>query len=141
MQSSSPEQTKEYGKQIASELDGGDIVLLEGKLGAGKTTLVKGIAQGLGIEDDIVSPTFTLMNVYHPETKNLKPKTFIHVDTYRLEKEQELIDIGIDDYLGEKDTICIIEWPEKISRLLENKKTKTIKLFHSYNDTRAIEEI
>ena len=61
---SSAEQTIDIGKQLASQLKGGDIVSLHGELGAGKTTLVKGIAEGLGITDDILSPTFTLMNVY-----------------------------------------------------------------------------
>lgn len=122
---SSEQKTISTGKDVAKKLSGGDIVLLHGELGAGKTTLTKGIARGLGVKDDIVSPTFTLMNVYQGDVF-----TMVHVDTYRLESEQDLIDIGIQDYLGAPDTICIIEWPEKIQGLLKGKETKDIDLKH-----------
>ncbi len=118
-------ETEEFGKNLSAKLNGGDILLLSGDLGAGKTSLVKGAADGLGIKHEITSPTFTLMNVY--EVKN---KKIVHIDTYRLKDEKELLDIGIEDYLGKPDTICIIEWPEKISGLLKNKKTTSIFLEH-----------
>ncbi|OGH91153.1 MAG: tRNA (adenosine(37)-N6)-threonylcarbamoyltransferase complex ATPase subunit type 1 TsaE, partial [Candidatus Magasanikbacteria bacterium RIFOXYD12_FULL_33_17] len=86
------------GEKIASKLTGGDIILLQGELGAGKTTMSKGIAKGLGITDEIVSPTFTLMNVY----ENGK---LVHIDTYRLENAGGLLEIGVEDYLGQADTI------------------------------------
>jgi len=121
------EETIAIGEKIASLLKGGDIVLLKGNLGAGKTTLVKGIAAGLGIKkDDITSPTFAIMNVYDMDEKMATAKRLIHIDTYRLKTEEELVEIGIEEYLGERHTICIIEWPEKIPELLREKEALTI---------------
>ncbi len=131
-------ETIELGKKISTELHGGDIVLLEGELGAGKTTLVKGIAEGLGIKQEITSPTFTLMNTYNLQPTSYKLQALVHIDTYRLKNEQELIDIGAEDYLGEPSTICIIEWPEKIANLLKNHQTIKIVLTHTENDGRII---
>lgn len=111
-------------------MQGGDILCLHGDLGTGKTTLTKGIAQGLKIKEEITSPTFTLMQLYEIKNSNTKIKNFIHIDTYRLKEEQELIDIGTLDYLGESDTICVIEWPEKIKKLLQNKKVINIFINH-----------
>jgi tRNA threonylcarbamoyladenosine biosynthesis protein TsaE len=138
----SPEEMQQFGFGFASKLNGGDIVLLHGDLGAGKTTLTKGIAQYFGI-DEVVSPTFTLMQEYKiedfqpkagpPLAERLKIKRLLHVDTYRLDSEDQLIDIGIEDYLGEKNTICIIEWPEKMEKLLENKKVVNVVIEHLQN--------
>src|SRR3989338_72782 len=139
-------ETKKLGHQLASTLHGGEIVCLYGELGVGKTTLVKGIAEGLGIEEEITSPTFTLMNVYDVKTADYGPQTtaisdeavvrspstvvkkLIHIDTYRLRDEKELLEIGVEDYLSQPDTVTIIEWPEKIAGLLKNKKTIKITL-------------
>jgi tRNA threonylcarbamoyladenosine biosynthesis protein TsaE len=117
------DQTIQLGRNLATKLKGGDIVLLHGDLGAGKTTLVKGIAEGLGVTDDIVSPTFTLMNLYPVPSSRSLVSRLVHVDTYRLENENQLIEIGIEDYLGEPNTVFIIEWPEKLKTLLQNKKS------------------
>ncbi len=113
----------DYGTEIAKDLTGGDIVLLHGDLGAGKTTITKGIAKGLGIEDEMVSPTFTLMNVY-------ADGKLVHIDTYRLEDEEQLIEIGVEDYLARPETITIIEWPEKIDGLLKGKKVVNVMIEH-----------
>jgi tRNA threonylcarbamoyladenosine biosynthesis protein TsaE len=121
-------ETIEIGKKIAPDLKPGDIVCLYGDLGAGKTTLVKGLALGLGVKGTITSPTFTLMNVYRGQTTQL-----VHIDTYRLKNEQELVDIGVEDYLGAPDTICVIEWPEKIAGLLKNSKRVKIDIEHHKN--------
>ena len=147
----SPKETFAYGKKLAAKLKGGDVVLLSGELGAGKTALVKGIAKGLGIKNKITSPTFTLMNVYEVKSpkSEAKPRTeprsgsgtgvqsLVHIDTYRLKDEKELLEIGIEDYLGQPDTICAIEWPEKIKELLKNTalraKITTIVLEHGDN--------
>jgi len=97
------------------------IITLSGDLGAGKTTFTKGFAEGLGVKETITSPTFSLMNVYpvpeHPEIKH-----FIHIDTYRLEDEEDLLAIGVEDYLGAEGTIVMIEWPEKIPGILKKYK-------------------
>jgi len=120
-----------FGKQLAPQLTGGDIVLLHGDLGAGKTTLTKGIAMGLGIKDEIVSPTFTLLQHYSTTTEQHKNiKHFVHIDTYRLEDAEQLNEIGVEDYLGDENTICVIEWPEKIEGLLRGKKVMNIMIEH-----------
>jgi len=119
------------GEKISSKLNGGDIILLQGELGAGKTTMSKGIAKGLEITDEIVSPTFTLMNVY----ENGK---LVHIDTYRLENADGLLEIGVEDYLGQADTITIVEWPEKIKNLLDNKKTIEISIVKQDDNSREI---
>src|SRR3989338_8137336 len=129
----SQSETEVFGKKLSAKLNGGDILLLSGELGAGKTSLVKGIAKGLGIKHEITSPTFTLMNVYKLRTENSELRTLIHIDTYRLKDEKELLEIGVEDYLGKPNTICVIEWPEKISNLLKNYKTKNIALEHGKN--------
>lgn len=130
------EETTEFGKKLASQLKGGDILLLEGELGAGKTTLVKGLAVGLGIQNEITSPTFTLMNIYPVNSDKIK--TLVHIDTYRLKDKEELIEIGAEDYLGQPSTLCIVEWPEKIAGLLKDKKTITVTIEHSADNQRKI---
>lgn len=127
----SSDQTLNEGENIAKTLSSGDIVLLHGDLGAGKTTLVKGIGKGLGITNNITSPSFTLMNIYEVPNSKFGVKRLAHIDTYRLENEQQLVEIGAEDYLGDEKTITIIEWPEKISKLLKNKVVKNFYLSHS----------
>lgn len=127
----STEETIQIGKEIASTLRGGDVLLFYGELGAGKTTLSKGIAEGLGINKDVTSPTFSLMNVYTvPQNETIH--SLVHIDTYRLKDANELIAIGSEEYIGVSDTVCIIEWPEKIEMLLTGKKIK--KIFLEYAD-------
>jgi tRNA threonylcarbamoyladenosine biosynthesis protein TsaE len=126
----SQSETEAFGKKLSTKLNGGNILLLYGELGAGKTSLVKGLAKGLGIKHEITSPTFTLMNVYLIKNKKTQIKQFVHIDTYRLKDEKELLEIGIEDYLGKPDTVCVIEWPEKISNLLKDKKTSSISFTH-----------
>lgn len=121
--SNSQLKTTQIGQGLASKLKGGDVVLLHGELGAGKTTFVKGIAEGLGIKDDIVSPTFTLMQIYEVKSIKYKVEGFVHIDTYRLKNEDELKEIGVEDYLGDEETVCVVEWPEKMRGLLRDKKT------------------
>jgi tRNA threonylcarbamoyladenosine biosynthesis protein TsaE len=108
--SKSPEETQMIGMEIGRSLSVPGVVLLRGDLGAGKTTLTRGIAQGLGIEDSslVNSPSFTLVNIYH----GVCP--IYHVDLYRLQGERDLYSIGIDDFLG-KEGITIVEWSERLS--------------------------
>ena len=121
------------GYKIAEKIKGGDIVLLYGDLGAGKTTMTKGIAKHFGI-DEVVSPTFTLMQTYEVDkSASSQASKFVHIDTYRLENEEDLIEIGVEDYLGEENTICVVEWPEKIEGLLKDKKIIKITIEHSDN--------
>lgn len=135
----STDETIDVGRQIASKLNEGDVVLLQGDLGAGKTTFVKGIADYFGINpDDIVSPTFTLMQIYNTDIQNSEIKNIVHIDTYRLEEEKQLLDIGAEDYVGNKETISFIEWPEKLDKLIENKKNRNIIIKQIDENTREI---
>lgn len=144
--SSSEEETKEIAQKLAQNLQGGEVVALSGDLGSGKTVFVKGLAEGLGIQDIVTSPTFVLMKLYAvPKTfRNLKGtrhdiQHLLHVDTYRLTIPQELIDIGLLDYLGKQDTVVAIEWPEKISLILKDRTVIYIKIVHREESKRQIE--
>lgn len=136
------QETKQIAHDFAVKLTGGEVICLFGELGAGKTVFVKGLARALGVHDNITSPTFTLMNLYSTNTTNALTQTnikfLIHIDTYRLKNEQELLDIGIDDYLGKPDKICIIEWPEKMKNILDNKKVINIYIDHLTKNSRKI---
>lgn len=100
-------QTQSCGFQLAQPLVPGTIILLDGDLGAGKTTFTKGLAQGLGVSGYVNSPTFTLVNEYAGRLP------VYHLDCYRLESAQEALDFGIEEYLY-SDGVTIIEWPERI---------------------------
>lgn len=100
--------------KIADKCIGGEVILLNGDLGAGKTTFTKGLAEALGITTVIKSPTFTLMKKY---TQGRLP--LYHFDLYRVESEEEVYELGFDDYLENNDGICVIEW-NKFSGLNKN---------------------
>ena len=110
--SHSPQQTFDLGRQLAASLRRGDVLALAGDLGAGKTQFTKGLAEGLGVESDVTSPTFTLVHEYHGGRLSL-----FHIDLYRLEDEEEVLGIGIDDYL-ESDGVTLIEWADKFEALM-----------------------
>lgn len=97
------QETMALGEKLGSMLKPGDVVAVYGGLGAGKTVFVKGIARGLGIFEEITSPTFTLMRQYQAAS------ALCHFDLYRIEDEQELEHIGFFDYLG-SDCVCVVEW-------------------------------
>ncbi len=126
----SEQETIKFGIKLAKNLQGGDILCLYGDLGAGKTALTKGLALVLGIKKNITSPTFTLMNIYEINNEQLTINKFVHIDTYRLKNEEDLVEIGAEDYLGAPDTVCVIEWPEKIEGLLAGKKIIRVKMEH-----------
>lgn len=108
---SSPEETIELGKKIGKILKGGDIIAYRGGLGAGKTTMTRGIALGMGLRDDVSSPTFALVNEYSG------PLTLCHFDMYRITDLNDLESVGFFDYLSE-DRVIVIEWSENISEAL-----------------------
>jgi len=117
-------QTLALGKKLAGRLKGGEVVALVGDLGAGKTVLARGLARGLDIKNIINSPTFVLMKIYRIRNYKLKIRNFIHIDAYRLNSEQGLIDIGIFDWLGRKDSVVLIEWAERVKKILPKKAIK-----------------
>jgi len=107
-------ETQAIGQNFAKNLKGGDVVLLYGDLGDGKTTFVQGLAKGLGIERRIISPTFILMRTHRINTKGAK--FFYHLDLYRMESEKNLEGLGLEEILGNKENITVIEWAEKIGK-------------------------
>lgn len=128
MITNSDKETIKLGKDFSKKLKGGEVVLLIGDLGAGKTTFVKGVAQGLGIKKHITSPTFVLMKVYKVESSKLKVKELIHIDTYRGLSLPDLENIGALEYFGRKDTVCFVEWGAGLEKHLKNSKMKVRKI-------------
>ena len=107
------EQTLACAKALAEELLRGDVVVLEGDLGAGKTHFVKGIASYFGLkESDVQSPTYALVHEYKgSDPVHSTDVTIFHFDLYRLESDRELLEIGFEEYIY-GDGICVIEWPQ-----------------------------
>ncbi len=113
----SPRQTAEFAEEFAENLRPGDVVALEGELGAGKTCFAQGLGWGLGIDRNtyLTSPTFTIIKEYRGKTG------IFHIDLYRVEGPQEALDAGCGEYMG-SDGVCIIEWPEKLAGLLKGER-------------------
>ncbi len=109
-------QMEKFGRLLGERLKAGDIVGLTGDLGAGKTTLTKSIAKGMGIDEHITSPTFTIVNEYDGDVaKGLVP--LYHFDVYRINDEEELYDIGYEEYFFGK-AACVVEWANLIPSLM-----------------------
>ena len=130
--SNSPEQTFALGRDYAVRLRAGDVVALDGDLGAGKTQFIKGLGAGLGHDGQVTSPTFTLVHEY---TGGRLP--LFHFDFYRLESADEALRIGLDDYLGAGGVIAI-EWAGKFPAVLP-KETHWLRFRAGDGDERTIE--
>lgn len=147
-ESDSPAQTAEFGQKLGERLQGGDVVLLKGDLGAGKTALAKGIAKGLGVEQTLTSPTFTLIQEYpvrqysdktDPLGENgivQKKITLVHMDLYRLHHPEEAEVIGVEEHF-QPDKVCVIEWPEVAEEFLPE-DALTVELAGSGDERRRI---
>ena len=107
MRSDSPAATRRIGERLARQLQAGDVLLLLGNLGAGKSELTRGIARGLGVTATVASPSFTILNVYDEGRVPL-----YHFDWYRLNDVEELYEMGMDEYLG-GDGVAVVEWPSQ----------------------------
>ncbi len=118
-----------FGSFLALRLVRGDVVLLEGDLGAGKTTLVGGVAKALKVHEDVISPTFNIMKCYFKGTIPL-----YHIDAYRLENQN--IELGLDEYI-EGDGVCFIEWPQFIMPLIPDERLE-VSLHNVGGDHREI---
>lgn len=113
------EDTKEFAKELLSSLntkEGATILAMNGDLGSGKTTLTQFIGRLLGIEDNITSPTFLIERVY--ELKNQKWQHLVHIDAYRLEREQELLDLGWEDVIKNPNNLVVLEWAERVASII-----------------------
>ncbi|MBQ3484974.1 MAG: tRNA (adenosine(37)-N6)-threonylcarbamoyltransferase complex ATPase subunit type 1 TsaE [Clostridia bacterium] len=107
MKTHSPQETRALGSSLARQLRPGDVLLLWGDLGAGKSEMTRGIAEGLGVTATVTSPSFTILNVYNDGRIPL-----YHFDWYRLNSVDELYEMGMDEYLGE-DGVAVVEWPSQ----------------------------
>ena len=112
--SNSPRQTEEVGEKLAKTLKPGAVIAYKGDLGAGKTAFTRGLARGLGADEQVTSPTYTIVNEYLSGRMPL-----FHFDMYRLSCSDDLFDIGWEDYL-ERNGVCAVEWSENVADALED---------------------
>ncbi len=120
--SASSTQTQALGMHLGQLLRGGELLLLDGQLGMGKTTFTQGLAQGLGITTTITSPTFTLLKEYPGHIRqegqaSVKGPALYHFDLYRLEDPEEIFALGFEDYFYDTTGVCVVEWADKADGL------------------------
>ena len=127
--------TKKFASRIAKTISGGEVVLLIGDLGVGKTTFTKFFAEHLGVKDAVSSPTFTILKEYQGKKYKL-----YHFDMYRIEDESECEEFGFNDYINNTpiDSIVLVEWPEKVESYLTG-KYKEINIKYLDENTREVE--
>lgn len=129
-----PDATVALGRRLAAHLAPGDVVALDGDLGAGKTHLVKGLVDGRGGDaDDVTSPTFTLVHTYATPGGPVH-----HVDAYRLGRAVDFAEIGGEEILDDEAAIVVVEWPERIAAALPRGVLR-LRLVHTGGDTRRLE--
>ena len=121
-----PEEKEGLGCRLGKTLRGGEIIAYDGDLGAGKTAFTRGLARGLGISERVTSPTYTIVNEYSGGRVEL-----FHFDMYRLSSEDDLFDIGWEDYLA-RNGVCAVEWSENVSAMMTGAITVRIE---KYSDT------
>ncbi len=132
MISGSAEETRRMGEDLAQAMRPGDVILLRGTLGAGKSELTRGIARGLGVTETVTSPSFTILNVYESGRIPL-----YHFDWYRLESAEELYELGMDEYLT-GDGVAVVEWPEQCEEAVPETALE-IRIRPTGEETREIE--
>ncbi|MGM9619681.1 MAG: tRNA (adenosine(37)-N6)-threonylcarbamoyltransferase complex ATPase subunit type 1 TsaE [Oscillospiraceae bacterium] len=132
-QTHSPEETEALGERLGRTLSGGEVLAYEGELGMGKTAFTRGLARGLGCTGRVTSPTFTIVNEYEGRLD------LFHFDLYRLGGEEELFDIGWEDYLS-RGGVVAVEWSERVTEALPP-ETRFIRFFRGEGDEGRIIEI
>lgn len=118
--SKSPQQTIGVGREIASKITSGEVICLCGDLGAGKTTFIHGFVDYFLPGKRIISPTFII--VRHYPIKHRQIKNIYHVDLYRIEKESEILTLGLSEWINKPDSLVLIEWAEKMGNFLPKKR-------------------
>ena len=131
LRTETPEQTREVGDVLATFLRPRDTVILTGDLGAGKTTLVQGIGRGLGVEEHVASPTFTLVREYAGRLD------VAHVDVYRLDRVQDVVDLGLDE-VGGPERVLLVEWGDAVEELLPGDRLVIELTTNGVDETRRI---
>jgi len=118
-------ETEKFGEKLAKKIKKGGVIALYGDLGSGKTTFVKGLARGLGIKKRIVSPTFIFARQYminrQPTTDNRQ--LLYHIDLYRIDKLEDARGLGLEEIFSDSNNIVVIEWAERIKKILPKKRT------------------
>lgn len=138
--SNSAKESRLLGERIGKQLKGGEIFVLSGNLGSGKTTFLQGLAFGLGVLAKVNSPTFNILKLYQIKKGKLI-KTFCHIDAYRLNSASEIISLGFKDLLEQTDLVIAIEWSENIKEALPKSLTGRIikiEFKHQTENSRAI---
>ena len=131
-----PDETFAFGERFAASISAGDVVLLKGGLGAGKTLLTKGIVSSLGFDvDEVTSPSFALVNLYRTEKFDV-----YHIDLWRIEGDAAFA-IGLDDILHEENAVVIIEWAERLGRYNLRKRFFEIEINGDGDDPRMIDVV
>jgi tRNA threonylcarbamoyladenosine biosynthesis protein TsaE len=132
----SEKETFDLAAKLGVKAKGGEVYALSGDLGAGKTVFVRGFCFGLGIKRGVNSPTFVLMKI-HKVRGHKNIKEVCHIDAYRLKSADDLEAIGALDYFGKKDTVCFVEWPERVDKIFS--KARQIRVEQIEDDSRKIE--
>ena len=136
----SSHETFKLGFKFGQTLKGGEVLALQGNLGAGKTCFLQGLAKGMGIKDKVNSPTFNILKVYKISGKiktKTSPQFFCHIDAYRLRDERDLVSLGVEEFFSDLKIVTAIEWAEKVKKILP-KKTIVIDIKQISEDQREI---
>jgi tRNA threonylcarbamoyladenosine biosynthesis protein TsaE len=133
--SQNEQETIKIAGALAKSLKGGETICLIGPLGAGKTIFAKGLVQKLGLKKSIRSPSFVLMKIYPLG----RVRQLCHIDAYRIKKVRELLEIGVLEYLAKRNTICLIEWADKIKKILPKRRIEVKIKFGRRENERKIE--
>ena len=132
--SNSAEETAQFAADYAKKLLGGEVIGLIGELGSGKTAFTRGFAKGLGINQSVTSPTFVMMRIYEvkePVNPESKIKRFCHIDAYRANDSLDIISIGAEDFIGQKDVVTVVEWADKVREILPQ---RTVYIHFEFQD-------
>lgn len=133
--SNNDEQTLDLGRELGRSLQGGEVILLRGGLGAGKTLLTKGILDGLGFDiDEVTSPSFSLVNLYKTDRFDV-----YHLDLWRLEGPNPEVAVGLSEILSDRNAVVIIEWSERLTKPPTNRRIVTIDIAGDGDDPRTFE--